>query len=67
MKCKSLSKKTRFLYMLALLGIITLLGIIFLSNKNDCKWCDNEETECHVNDDGKTECSIINKEENEGE
>jgi uncharacterized alpha/beta hydrolase family protein len=48
-----------FISIVIVLGII--IGIIILQDSNECKWCDDNNIECHINEDGKTECSVIDK------
>lgn len=56
--------KNNKLILCIIISIVILVGaiiIVILLPKDDkkCKWCDDTKTECHIDKNGKTVCSVI--------
>lgn len=62
MKKNKRNKNNKYIILVLCLIILALIitGIVLLVKKDDsCKWCDNTNTECYLNEDGKTNCRIL--------
>ena len=63
-KTSNKSNKSNKHIIIIIIGAIVLICIIIgitllLRNNDDCKWCDNTNTECYLDSDGKTKCIIL--------